>query len=62
MITVIALHQLRVPPNAHCTQPDSACALPLVLGTGLEMPVLNAAISSSFAFGGTNSVLLFSHD
>jgi 3-oxoacyl-[acyl-carrier-protein] synthase II len=56
------LHQRRVPPNAHCAQPDPSCTVPLVLDMDLEMPALRAAISSSFAFGGTNSVLLFSRD
>jgi 3-oxoacyl-[acyl-carrier-protein] synthase II len=62
VITVMALQERRVPPNAHCTQPDPACAVPLVLGGGLDMPALNAAISSTFAFGGTNSALLFASD
>jgi 3-oxoacyl-[acyl-carrier-protein] synthase II len=62
VITVMALHRRRLPPNAHCTQPDPACAVPLVLGASLEMPSLMAAISSSFAFGGTNSALLFSNE
>ena len=59
VITVMALRERRLPPNAHCTQPDPACAVPLVLASGVEAPALNAAISSSFAFGGTNSTLLF---
>ncbi len=59
VITVLALHERRVPPNAHCAQQDPACAVPLVPPGGLSMDGLTAAISSSFAFGGTNSVLLF---
>ncbi len=59
VITVMALHQRQLPPNAHCTQQDPACAVPLVPAGGLEVPALEAAISSSFAFGGTNSTLLF---
>jgi 3-oxoacyl-[acyl-carrier-protein] synthase II len=59
VITVMALRERRVPPNAHCMQPDPACAVPLVPVGGLDMPALNAAVSSSFAFGGTNSALLF---
>jgi 3-oxoacyl-[acyl-carrier-protein] synthase II len=59
VITVMTLHERRAPPNAHCTQPDPACAVPLVLGGGCELPLLKAALSNSFAFGGTNSVLLF---
>jgi 3-oxoacyl-[acyl-carrier-protein] synthase II len=62
VITVMALHERRLPPNAHCTAPDPACAVPLVPKGGLEMARLHAAISSSFAFGGTNSALLFARD
>jgi 3-oxoacyl-[acyl-carrier-protein] synthase II len=60
VITVLALHERRLPPNSHSTVPDPACAVPLVPASGIEAATLNAAISSSFAFGGTNSVLLFS--
>lgn len=59
VITVLALHHRQVPPNAHCTEIDPACRLNLVLRTGESAPGLIAAISSSFAFGGTNSVLAF---
>ncbi len=61
-ITVLALRQGRLPPNAHGEQVDPACALNLVRGPGgqgIDAPGLQAAISNSFAFGGTNSVLLF---
>ena len=58
-ITVLALHHRQVPPNAHCDQVDPACRLNLVRSTGEAVPDLQAAISNSFAFGGTNSVLLF---
>ena len=59
LITVLALREKRVPPNAHCAVPDPACRLALVLQAGTEASRLEAAISNSFAFGGTNSVLLF---
>jgi 3-oxoacyl-[acyl-carrier-protein] synthase II len=58
-ITVLALHRGQVPPNAHCEQVDPACRLNVVRQAGQAMPGLLAAISNSFAFGGTNSVLLF---
>ena len=58
-ITVLALHRRQVPPNAHCAEIDPACRLNLVLQAGEAAPDLAAAISSSFAFGGTNSVLAF---
>jgi 3-oxoacyl-[acyl-carrier-protein] synthase II len=58
-ITVLALHRQQLPPNAHCTVPDSHCALNLVLEPGAYAANLQAAISSSFAFGGCNAVLAF---
>jgi 3-oxoacyl-[acyl-carrier-protein] synthase II len=62
VITVLALQERRVPPNAHCTVPDAGCAVPLVPIGGADIGGLSAAISSSFAFGGTNSALLFTRD
>lgn len=59
LITVLALEQRRLPPNAHCASPDPACALSLVLKNDTSAPDLTHAISNSFAFGGTNCVLLF---
>jgi len=59
LITVLALHHRQLPPNAFCAEIDPACQLNLVRETGCAAPALQAAISNSFAFGGTNSVLLF---
>jgi 3-oxoacyl-[acyl-carrier-protein] synthase II len=59
LITVLALEHRQLPPNAHCGDPDPACRLNLVLNPGEAAPTLRAALSNSFAFGGTNSVLLF---
>ena len=61
-ITVLALEQRQLPPNAHVAQADPACALHLVGSLGEAAPQLRAALSNSFAFGGTNSVLLFTRD
>ncbi|MDM0041988.1 beta-ketoacyl-[acyl-carrier-protein] synthase family protein [Variovorax sp. J22G21] len=61
VITVLALHHRQLPPNANCNVVDPACSMNLVLQTGTAAPQLQAAISNSFAFGGTNSVLLFRH-
>ena len=58
-ITVLALHHRQLPPNAHCGSADPACPLNLVRSTGESAPDLQAAISNSFAFGGSNSVLVF---
>lgn len=62
VITVLALRARRAPPNAHCEQQDPACAVALVPDGGSEISGPGAAISSSFAFGGTNSALLFTRD
>ena len=59
VITILALHQRQLPPNAHCQAADPACSMNLVLETNTAAPQLEAAISNSFAFGGSNSVLLF---
>ena len=59
VITVLALQRGQLPPNAHCAQVDPACQLNLVAAEGEAAPALEAALSNSFAFGGTNSVLLF---
>jgi 3-oxoacyl-[acyl-carrier-protein] synthase II len=58
-ITVMALHRRQLPPNMHCTTQDPACRIRVVARDQVAAPNLNAAISNSFAFGGTNAVLLF---
>lgn len=58
-ITVLALARRQLPPNANCTEVEPQCRLNLVREAGETAPGLAAAISSSFAFGGTNSVLAF---
>jgi 3-oxoacyl-[acyl-carrier-protein] synthase II len=59
VVTVLALHHGQLPVNAHCTEVDPECELNLVRATGTHCPGLDLALSNSFAFGGTNSVLLF---
>lgn len=59
LVTVLALREQAVPPNGQAIRPDPACPLHLVLEPGRAAPGLGAAISNSFAFGGTNAVLLF---
>jgi 3-oxoacyl-[acyl-carrier-protein] synthase II len=58
-ITVLALFKGQMPPNAFCDVVDPACRLNLVRHNNQSASGLHAAISNSFAFGGTNSVLLF---
>jgi 3-oxoacyl-[acyl-carrier-protein] synthase II len=59
VVTVQALARRRLPPNAHSSDPDPDCRVPLVPAGGAEAPQLSAAVSNSFAFGGTNAVLAF---
>ena len=59
VITVLALHRRQLPPQAHVQTLDPACALNLVQADAVDAPNLEAAISSSFAFGGSNAALLF---
>jgi 3-oxoacyl-[acyl-carrier-protein] synthase II len=59
VITVLALRERQLPPNANLTALDPACQLSLVPEGGAAAPGLQAALSNSFAFGGTNAVLLF---
>jgi len=59
VVTILALRRQQLPPNAHCAAPDPRCAINLVLQTRSGSERIDAAISSSFAFGGTNAVLVF---
>jgi 3-oxoacyl-[acyl-carrier-protein] synthase II len=58
VVTTLALHTQRLPPSAHCDDPDDACPLPLIRHGAEDHPTLAAAITNSFAFGGTNSSLV----
>lgn len=58
-ITVLALHHKHMPPTAHCEAPDPECDVPLIRDRSVATPMLQAAISNSFAFGGNNAVLAF---
>jgi 3-oxoacyl-[acyl-carrier-protein] synthase II len=57
-IVVEALRQQAVPPTAHLEVPDPECDLDYVPNTGRTGQDLGAAMSNSFAFGGTNAVLI----
>lgn len=62
VVTVMALQQRCAPPMPSCVLPDPACDVPLVRASAAPLPDLQAAISNSFAFGGTNVVLAFTRD
>ena len=47
-----------LPPTMHLANPDPECDLDYVAGKSRPAPGLAAVMSSSFAFGGTNAVLV----
>jgi len=56
--TILALKTQIVPPTTHWSQADSACDLNYVPQRGLPVTGLEYAVSNSFAFGGSNTVLV----
>jgi 3-oxoacyl-[acyl-carrier-protein] synthase II len=58
IFTILALHHGMVPPTINLENPDPACDLDH--NPGKARPVaLQAAMSNSFGFGGTNATLVF---
>ena len=55
---VLALKNGTVPPTATLTMPDPECDLDYVPGKSRTGLALRAVMSNSFAFGGTNAVLI----
>jgi len=55
--TALALHHQVVPPTANFEEPDPECDLDYVPNTARNAP-LQVAMSSSFAFGGLNAVVV----
>jgi 3-oxoacyl-[acyl-carrier-protein] synthase II len=58
VIAVICLEGGMVPPTMHLDVPDPACDLDYVAGAARHGIELGAVMSNSFAFGGTNAVLI----
>jgi 3-oxoacyl-[acyl-carrier-protein] synthase II len=58
VFSVMALHKQVVPPTINLENPGEGCDLDYVPGTARDSE-LNAVISNSFGFGGTNGSLLF---
>jgi len=58
ILTLLALRDLRLPPNIHYAHPDPACALRIVTAAE-DAPSLAVAVSNSFGFGGSNATLVF---
>lgn len=60
LITVLALARGEIPPTAHLEEVAADCqGVRHVMGEGLRNVTLKAAVSNSFAFGGSNAVLAF---
>jgi 3-oxoacyl-[acyl-carrier-protein] synthase II len=58
IFSILAIHHQVVPPTINLDNPDPACDLDFVPHTARDTK-LDAAISNSFGFGGTNSSLIF---
>ena len=56
--SVVAMQRGIVPPTRNLQTPDPECDLDYVAEGAREVPDLGAVLSSSFAFGGTNAVLI----
>jgi 3-oxoacyl-[acyl-carrier-protein] synthase II len=59
LITVLALKHRQRPVQAHTHEAAPDCPIPLVRPNDMETPGLQAALSTSFAFGGSNVALVF---
>ena len=59
LVTVMALSYGEIPPTAHLEEVASECEGVAHVRTGLHGQTLRSALSSSFAFGGSNAVLAF---
>jgi len=60
-VTIMSLKTKKIPPTAHLTQPDPECNLDCVPCVGRPSPELDYALCNSFAFGGSNAVLIARH-
>lgn len=58
MAAVLALQQNAIPPTINLLEPDPECDLDYVPNHGRTNVYLNAVMSNSFAFGGSNAVLI----
>ena len=57
-VSVLALERKRIPPTINLKVPDPECDLDYVPDQPRAAAGLNAVMSNSFAFGGTNAVLI----
>jgi 3-oxoacyl-[acyl-carrier-protein] synthase II len=61
MAAILALHHNSIPPTINLHEPDPECDLDYVPNQGRTDVKLNAVMSNSFAFGGSNAVLIAKH-
>ena len=58
LVAIVAMQRGIVPPTRNLRVPDPECDLDYVPGSSRAASGLEAVMSSSFAFGGTNAVLV----
>lgn len=58
VIAMLAMKHQAIPPTAHLDTPDPECDLDYVPGQGRDDQPVACIMSNSFAFGGTNAVLI----
>ena len=60
LVAALAVHEDKVPPTANLDEVGEECqGVRHVVREGVANPGIRAAISNSFAFGGSNAVLAF---
>jgi len=58
IVSLLAIKHQAVPPTINLDQPDPECDLDYVPNSGRKGVNVNTVMSNSFAFGGTNAVLI----
>jgi 3-oxoacyl-[acyl-carrier-protein] synthase II len=58
IVSLLAIKNQAIPPTINLDQPDPDCDLDYVPNIGREEVKVNTVMSNSFAFGGTNAVLI----
>jgi 3-oxoacyl-[acyl-carrier-protein] synthase II len=58
IISLLAIKNQAIPPTINLDQPDPECDLDYVPNISRKGVKVNTVMSNSFAFGGTNAVLI----
>ena len=58
VVTTMSVYQQKAPPTINLHDQDPECDLDYVPNTARDVEI-NAALSNSFGFGGTNATLVF---